>query len=501
MVVFVLAAGCLALAEQPEAWYPAQQAPDSQASQNQTGPVAPQAGDQQPGTPSVQPGVQTGQQPVAPTSDDPRLDQPMQPLAPADSSSLGTGGTQSAPATAPLVPDTTPLNTPQQLTLGSAAGGHNYFTPSFRFTQYGMLTNGVGGWDTMPVTNVSGTGEMLHNWSHANLLLDYTSGGSIYPSDSSLTSPFQTAGMQLGVDIHRWRISLTDQASYLPESAFGYFGVGTGLIGTGLGTQFTPNQSILTDTTRLSNTVATTVSYRLSGRSTLHFSGSYGILRFQGGTLTNSDSFNYSGGYDRTFGRNTLGLSYTGLMITYGGQDTSIRTDAFNVAFGRRLTGRLAWQVAGGPQVRTVSSAGLPADSGASWNLNSGLTYQIGRLLLSSSFARNTTAGAGVVDGVETYEWMVGAKRTLGRQWMGDANFGIARNTTLAQTSVSNYQFQTEFVGVQVSRVVSHEASVFVSYNFQHQTTDFAAFGETFDRHVFGAGFQWQRRPLAVNPF
>jgi hypothetical protein len=101
MAVLVLSGGCMAMAEQPVVWYPAQQAQDSQSTQAPAGQAgqqpATQPGQQpgaqpgqQPGVqPGQQPGAQPGQQPDAPGSasgnmPDPRLDQPMQPIGPAE---------------------------------------------------------------------------------------------------------------------------------------------------------------------------------------------------------------------------------------------------------------------------------------------------------------------------------------------------------------------------------------------------------------------------------
>lgn len=511
---WVVALSCLAMAEQPEVWYPAQQAATSSSAQTQQPGQQPstQPGTQpeEPAGPGTQaaPGTQSGQ-PGVPASNDPRVDQPLQPIEPVTSSAPPLEPSKAQETTAPqMLPDTTPLNTPQPLTLGTptaaGGGGRNYFIPSLQFTQYTMVNSVPSGWETMPVSNLSGTAQLVHNWTRTNLTMNFTSGGSIYPTNSTFTSQFQQFGMLLGFNLGKWNLMVNDQASYLPESAFGYFGLGMGQVGTGINSQFTPDQSILTDATRLANTVSTTATYRLSAHSNLHFYGTYGIMRFSGGSalLVNSDNYSYSAGYDRTFGRNTLGLSYVGSMFTYGGSTYDIRTDGFNVAFGRRITGRLAWQIAGGPQVRTVSVPAQGSDTAASWNLNSGLTYQVGKMQLSATFARNTTAGAGILAGAETYEWMGGLTRPIGRQWSAGMNVGVARNISIQQAT--SFDFQTEFVTAQITRLVTKEASLFVSYNFQRQSSDYVVClgcGNVFERHMFGVGFQWQSRPLAFNPF
>lgn len=496
MVVLVLAASCAAVAEQPGVWYPAQQAPTSPSPSAQNPP----APDQQAGASATAP---SGKK-----SDDPRLDQPLQPLESAatqESSSLPAKALETTGA--PMAPDTTPLNSPQQLTLGTPGdGGRGFILPSLRVTQYGMMNSSVTGWDTTAVTNLAATAELSQNWSRSSLHFTYTGGGMLFPSDSSLNSAYQQASVQYGMRINHWNLSLSDQGSYLPESAFGFFAVTNGGINMGLGNQYTSNQTILTDATQLSNTVAGTVSYGLTARSNLHFSGTYSMLRFQGGngTLGNSDTLTYSGGYDRSFGSNTLGVSYIGSTYSYASSSGSMRTDSVNIAFGRRITGRLAWQIAGGPQVNSSDVPSLGTQRMADWNLHTALTYQAGRVQLNSTFMRSVTAGVGAAGGMETYEWLAGVSRPLGRQFQGQASFGIARNATLQQASLLENHFQSEFLSAQVSRVISREMNMFVSYNYQHQSSDFVACtgcSNTFDRHVFGAGFQWQGRPLAFNPF
>ncbi len=515
MALLVLLACGIAMAEQPVVWYPARQAPDSQSAQPPSG-----AGGQQPSTPAGQPQEEkqpsappaqqpetpTSQQPAPPatpprSSEDPRLDQPLQPLGPIEPAVPSTEAVQ--PAVPVLVPDTTPLNSPMELTLGSE-GGRNYLYPSIRYTQFVDHSTGAPGAGTMAVMTPLGTLEFNHSWSRAQAMFTYSAGGTIFPTDSEFNSSFQSFNLTTGVQFGRWSLALADSASYLPESSFGYYGL-NGLGGPSMGAGYLPNQSILTpQSPRVSNTVSVTLTRALSARSTLHFSGGWGILRYQGGGggglgFNNANYYNFSGGYDRTFGANSLGIAYLGSISDTGTTET-ITTHGVNLTYARRLTGRLALQLGGGPAVRIFDSPAFGSDSGPTWEVRAGLTYAVGRLMLSSTLYRYTTSVVGVLGGVNTFMWQTTAAHSLARVWNASGSFGIARNSTLSEVTVQN-NFNTEFAYVQLTRLLGRETSVFISYNFQHQTSDFPlclGCGTAFDRHVVGVGFEWHKKPLAL---
>ncbi len=508
MALLVLAACCTALAEQPVVWYPAQQQPDSQSAQppsGQTGqqPSAPAGqpqGEAQPGTqpgqqPGVPPGVPPGQQPATPASSDPRLDQPLQPLGPIAPATQSSVPEQAAPV---LAPDVTPLNSPMELTLGSEVGGRNYFTPSIRFTQFVDYTSGIPDQGTFAVMTPVGTIDLRHSWSRAQATLRYSAGGIVSPSNSDLNAAFQKFGLTTGLQFGRWSLTMADSASYTPESPFGYYGL-SGFGPPPVGPGYLPNQSILTQASQISNALSVTLARSLSARSTLHFSGGWAILRYQGGGISNTDQYNYSAGYDRSFGANTLGIAYVGSIYNIGATET-ITTHGASLAYGRRLTGRLALQVSGGPVVYLVDNPAVGSDSAPSWNARAGLSYATRKMMLSSWFSRYTSAGAGVLAGADTLIWGTSVNRSFARVWNASAGFGVSRNSAFAE-SVAQNQFNTQFVYFQLGRPVGRESSVFISYNFQHQTSDLplcTGCGNSFDRHVVGMGFEWHRRPIAL---
>ncbi len=499
-LVLVLAASGIALAEQPAVWYPAQQAPDSQTAPSTPGaPGQQQPGNQQPGEqPGAPPGA-SGAQSGMPAGNDPRVDQPMQPVESGQSSS-----SQAAPApeVTQMAPDTTPLNSPQNLTLGTPAGtgGRSFLTPGLRASSSVSHTSGVPGLGTEAITDMSGTINAVHSWSHTTLNFDFTEGGDLYSDQTNLNASFSRYGIGLRFRQPRWSFELHDVGSYLPSSAFGFYG--TQFLGSGaggFGTPYMPNQSIYTEGSRLDNTVMGESIFELSGKSSLHFSGSWGILRFQGGGLQNDDNLIFSGGYDHKIGgASTIGLSYIASLTTYGGSAETLDSHTVTLSYARRVTGKLALQVSAGPAIRLLDEPPLGSDSGVSWFLRTGLTYQMGKILWASSFTHYTSAGSGLLGGADTYQWNLGANRSLGRQMQGSANVGISRNSSLFLSGTQE-TFNYQFVGVQLLRVINREWSLFLSYNLQHQTSDApACVGcvDSYTRHIVGLGFEWHGRPM-----
>jgi hypothetical protein len=59
-------------------------------------------------------------------------------------------------------------------------------------------------------------------------------------------------------------------------------------------------------------------------------------------------------------------------------------------------------------------------------------------------------------------------------------------------------------VSASLNRPLGHEATVFLNYSFQHQTTNVLACGvglcgNDLNRHIVGMGFEWHMRPFLIH--
>ena len=422
----------------------------------------------------------------------------------------GITAQDSGPPAEEAVPDTRPVTGALPLTLGGFATERSFLAPSFRFSETVDTDPGLasGQSETVATTNLSANAVLQRIWRRSQFSLNYTTGGSIYAGHSGLNSIFQGAQIQQSFQFRRWSLTLADDVTYTPESAFGYSGLsGGGTSNLVPGTA--PNQSILTNQTRqISNTALGQVNYNLNNRSSLTISGNFGILRFPGSDLLDSDQGGIQVGYNRTLNpRDSLGISYGLNLVRYPNGSTLPKLDSHNVqlVYGRRVTGRLALRVSGGPQINRINDPTLGPTTQATWTVQSLLSYRFRHAQMEASYVHSIAAGAGILSASKTDQIQWAFSTQLTRTLSGSFHAGYAHNTNAQQVVGSpDSVFNTEFVGARLERPLGHEATGFLNYTFQHQSTNVLACGlglcgTDLSRHIGGVGFEWHMRPLLIH--
>src|SRR5438046_6178775 len=103
---------------------------------------------------------------------------------------------------------------------------------------------------------------------------------------------------------------------------------------------------------RYSNSVATDVAYAVSPRASVTVSGSYGLLRFvETGNIDTNDTI-LGTGYNYALSRNdTIGALYRFSVYRYVRNPQAINDHVAQLAFGRKVTGRMSLQLFAGPGV------------------------------------------------------------------------------------------------------------------------------------------------------
>jgi len=267
--------------------------------------------------------------------------------------------------TTDLLPDNRPLTGVQNPTLGTSEFRHSYWLPGFQYANLirssavGQL--GVANWNT---TNfMTGNLSLLEAWSRAQLSMNYSGGAGLSTDNSQGNNYFHQFGLMQGFEWQRWQLQFIDQFAYLPEAQFG-FGGATNLSIPGVGgslappvpglqTIYVPNQNIFSSVgPRYNNSVVTQAVYSLSPRSSITAAGSYGILRFVEQGNIDSDDVIANVGYNYALTKkDTLGVLYRFTGYRYSGNPQRIDDHVVNVAYGRKVTGRLALQLFGGPDL------------------------------------------------------------------------------------------------------------------------------------------------------
>lgn len=408
------------------------------------------------------------------------------------------------------LPDTRPVTGFLPLTVGSFGPERSFLAPSFGFSQTVDSNPGVvsGQSEAVAASNLSANARLQQVWGRSQFSLNYASGGSIYAGHSDLNSMFQAAHIQQSFQFRRWSLTLADNITDTPESAFGYSGLSSlGLPDLVPGT--VPNQTILTNQSQqISNTTVGQVNYNLNSRSSLTIAGNFGLLRFPGSGLLESDQGGIQAGYNYNLNpRDSLGISYGLNLIRYSNAEAQPKLNSHNIqlVYGRRITGRLALRISGGPQINQISDPTLGPATQATWTAQSSLTYRFHRAQMEAWYGHSVNNGAGILGIAKTDQVQGSLTTRLTRTLSGSFRAGYAHNTNPQQVVGSpDSVFNTEFVSARLERPLGREATGFLNYTFQHQSTNVLACGlglcgTDLNRHIGGAGFEWHMRPLLIH--
>jgi hypothetical protein len=411
-----------------------------------------------------------------------------------------------------LRPDDTPLTGLQTPGLGTAEFRHSYWVPGFQVAT--TAQNGGGNGDWFDTTYVAGNLSLSEAWAHSQLALNYSGGGYFSTEGSQGNGSFQQLGLVQSFHWARWQLDFFDEFSYLPSSEFGFGGLSNiGIPGVGgslspgspgLGGNVVPDQSVLVaNGPRYSNTFATQANFLTSRRGSITLAGSYGILRFSDAGNIDNDDFTGSVGYNYAISKkDTVGVVYRFTGYHFTGLPQAIGDHVFNVAYSRRITGRLAVALFGGPEITEFR---IPIGTetnhvGVAFGASASYAFERGGVTLS--YNHGTTGGSGVVAGATGDNLTASATRQITRQWSGRGNFGYGRTSGFSGNGVSTPAFNSFYFGAGLDRPLGRNALLSFGYTgyLVHQSA--VACGgtcsTTFTQHQIAVGFQWHTRPFVL---
>jgi hypothetical protein len=415
-------------------------------------------------------------------------------------------------------PDNQPLSGVQNPTLGTPEMRHSYWVPGIEYSNIARSNSSSAaansGWNT--TSFVTGDVSLLEAWSHSLLSVNYSGGG--YFSTDSIQGNGQNHQLAAAyeIDQRRWQMLFVDQFSYLPQSSFGFGGTSglafPGIMGSlavplpGLQSSYVPSQTILTTNgPRYSNASAVQLTYAVSPRSSITLAGVYSILRFVDSGNVNSDSEILNAGYNYAITRkDTLGLVYIFSAYRYPGNPQALGDHVGQFLYGRKITGRLALKLAGGPEVTTfrVAIGGSTHKIGGSGN--AALTYAFARSSVALSYSHGVSGGSGVFTGSIIDQTNATWSRQLTRVWNGSVNLGYAKNRQiLSQGGVTSPSYDTWLAGAGLSRPLGRSTSFSLAYQAQIQNSSLAicsspTCGTNYTAHEVFVTFQWHTRPLVL---
>ncbi len=196
-------------------------------------------------------------------------------------------------------------------------------------------------------------------------------------------------------------------------------------------------------------------------------SGSYGILRFvEAGNIDTDDTI-LSTGYNYALSRkDTIGMLYRFSGYRYVGNPQAINDHVAQLAYGRKITGRMALQLFAGPEVATFRVPFSGATHKISGSGGANLTYAFRRSNLSLSYNHGVGGGSGQFTGSTSDQAQSTINHQLSRFWQSNLNFGFARTTSLGLSSASpaSQTFDSWFAGGGLNRPLGRTANFTFGY-------------------------------------
>lgn len=454
-----------------------------------------------------------------PQNPDQNQGQPEQPIPAYHSPLGGAAGSEEDNGVSPeYIPDTRPLAGAENLSVGIPGGMRSNWTPHFSVVATGN-SNPFGGTNTGWVSYESVVGGVdLRKLSRlSDVSLQYLGGGTFSNNGGSGNTTFQNLGITDALHWRRSSLALVDQFGYFPQASFGYGGV-VGVPGLasssigGLQSVFIPGESILTgEGQRATNSFVAQLNTALSGRSSFTLVGGYSFLRFFDNSLLDYADISAQGGYNyQMTRRDTVAVLYHFDQLRYNAVTPRIENHTVQVSYAHQVTGKLAFQVAAGPEISFYPNSfvgggiSTASTSHVNWSMNTALTYQQKeRTSLSLSYSRGVTGGSGVFLGAKSDQ----VSGSLNHQLSGAASLGLtggySRNSTLNATGVtsSSQVYDYWFGGANFARSLSRTWNLSLAYEIQYQQSNLAfcitpQCGTSFTSHVISLGLNWNARPI-----
>jgi len=420
-----------------------------------------------------------------------------------------------------LVPDTNALAGAQNLSIGLPPAGHTFLLPSFgaifQLQQNPYNSSQADSAGIIESGYLVGRLVLSRTSGRSNLLLDSSSGVTFSNYSTEGTFGIQSLHFSDSIRWGRWTTVIGEQFSYTPESPFGFAGLGSlgnlgvdpgrGSSNSGFQNGFLPSQSILVDgSPQISNAVIGEVDYALSHRASFSFSGAYDLLHFVDAGFQNSSSATFQGGYNYQLDLlNSIAVIYRYSANMFSGRTQGIQDHSAQLAYSRRITGRMSFQFGVGPDVQIFKSPLAGPNTAVNWMATTSMNYQYRHLKAAFYYYHSVSGGSGILPGAQTDLFSGNIGRTINKDWDGTVSAGYSRNHAFQQTSLNSNSTtaQSWFVSAQVTRHFVRYGSLFIAYSATGQSSLASictqpACGVNSLSSTGSIGYNWGLRPIVL---
>jgi len=420
---------------------------------------------------------------AAPSTAQAQRDGYANPPAPAARGVSGPAVLQPNPR-AQATPDTHTLSGGELLSVGSLEQSRTVFNPSFYVSETGQTGTATAGGSSglTSLTLLGGALNVDRTWSNSHLVTTYSGGATIQPGTGFGNDSFHDFAISEEITWDRWRLRLRDDLLFSPGASFGGSGMGgPGLLGqfasansslSEIGSTFVLGQTIYTGrVNRLRNTALAGAEYAFSRRAVMTFTGSYGVLHFLDPGFIDSQNITGQVGFDYQLDpRNSVALIGGFGRTDYRGSPFVTDNYLTQFAYGRKITGRLAFQIAAGPTLIRLRNTGVGNVQQWVLGLNSALSYEQRRGGYSFSYTHGFSGGSGVFLGGTAHVVGANMHRRLTRFWTANLNTGYAWNTTLDGSGTTPFVIQAWYGGANLGHQLGRHMYVAFNYGAQRQS-------------------------------
>jgi hypothetical protein len=401
-------------------------------------------------------------------------------------------------------PDTHTLSSFETLGIGTLGAVQSIIDPAFTFSQMGDSA-------ILPGRNasVSTLGMNLafnRQWGRSQLTGAYNGAQALYYPDSAFNTAYHNLGVVQEFQFSRWLFRFRDDLLVAPDAPFGGLDIGgIGVVGNpalqDLQLADVDLDAILTQRAqRIRNLASGEVNYYLSRRSILTVAGVYNTMNFSQPGYIESSGVTARIGYDYLLSpRDTLGVMYSYDRTSFTMPVELMRTDSVQLAYGRRVAGRLAFQIAAGPQVQRSTTQG----NNVTWTMTTSMGYQTRRNQYNFSYGRVFSRGSGVFLGADRHTVLATMQRALSPAWNAVVSGGYTRSQNLTPVAGAADQFTNLFATAGLARAFGRHIRANFTYGIQRQIAGdgvcpVLACGATQTRHVGGVTLEYH--PWAIIP-
>ena len=366
------------------------------------------------------------------------------------------------------------------LDLSFINGTFQYGVNLSEIFQTGYLQNG----DVSRQTSISGDLAYSTKSTKTPFAVVYSGGVQLTNQSNVSNSFFQSLALSQGYNTRDWALGISDIVSYLPQSpTVGLSGIpGTGDLGLyPLQGVDAPAQSVLTyNSNRVTNSVAGTLSRRLSGRTSLSGDASYGLLHFFNNSSLDTHQITADVAVNRVIdARTSASLAANYSIFSYSAGSSSFQTRGLNVRVQRQLSRAFSASASAGP-LWINSSSSLAIPSRLSYSAALSLSYTRRTFNAGLAYTRGANGGSGVQPGSLSDSVSAIASRSFGRDWSASGNLGYTHTSGLSTgptpVDLGIYGYNTLgdvngfFAGTQVSRRLGERFSAYAGYSGTHQS-------------------------------